>query len=250
MNVLSWSREYFRKHSPPIFTRPLGCQGYLMWLSCKRGSCRLAVLGMPTSLWANLPRHMAQGEISPAFLFHPGADFTSPLPPQLLYVLFHVLCFSIGVEIILILFCLHNVDCYRVTNYSHIFIQTANGRDKAAVGLYDFCLSNYSNYLKNGKEKWIQLLACSKSLMLYAADKLALGKMTIGSHWQQDGYKAERPLAVMCIAESKSRGIFSMAVKWSFSQFRLFCLFSDTNCHRDCCSGNLNFSLPLHIYPQ
>ena len=58
--------------------------------------------------------------------------------------------FFFFVRIILILFCLHNPDCYHLTNYPHIFLQTANGRDKTAAGLCDFCLSNYCNYLKNG----------------------------------------------------------------------------------------------------
>ena len=80
------------------------------------------------------------------------------------------------VRIILILFCLHNPDCYHPTNYSHIFLQTANGRDKTAAGLCDFCLSNYCNYLKNGLKLYGVMnfiLSLQRCLVLRAACKWA-----------------------------------------------------------------------------
>ena len=148
MNVLSWSREYFRKHSPPIFAGPPGCQGYLTWLSSKRerGSCRCAVLVMPAS-WANVPEKTALGEKEDSLVPPSSALY---YPSLWIPSIFKKLSFAFGVQIILILFCLHNPDCYHITNYSHISLQRANERDKTLAGLCDFCLSNYSNYLKNG----------------------------------------------------------------------------------------------------
>lgn len=81
-----------------------------------------------------------------------------------------------GGRIVLILFCLRNPDCYHLTNYSHIFLQTANGRDKAAAGLCDFCLSNYCNYLKNGLKLYgvmNLIMSLQSSLVLHAACKWA-----------------------------------------------------------------------------
>lgn len=80
------------------------------------------------------------------------------------------------VGIILILFCLHNPDCYHLTNYPHIFLQTANGRDKTAAGLCDFCLSNYCNYLKNGLKLYgvmNLIMSLQQCLALHAACKRA-----------------------------------------------------------------------------
>lgn len=131
----------------------------------RSNSCRSAAPGSilpPQRTWGAWPaqRHL------------PGTPFgcccstrSHPMLPKVSLVSFYFKFFS--VKIILILFCLYNPDCYHPTNYSHIFLQTANGRDKTAAGLCDFCLSNYCNYLKNGL-KWYGvmnlIMSCSGAL--------------------------------------------------------------------------------------
>lgn len=96
-----------------------------------------------------------------------------PALPEVSLVSFYFRFF--WVRIILILFCLHNPDCYHPP-ITHIFLQTANGRDKTAAGLCDFCLSNYCNYLKNGLKLYgvmNLIMSLQRCLVLHAACKWA-----------------------------------------------------------------------------
>lgn len=179
MNVLSWSREYCRKLSPPAspaFCGPLSYQGYLTWHSRERGATAAGRL-LPGASHLDGGRG-ERGQHGVAFLTLPLAAAVplTPTPYCLRCHWFRFILVIFWVRIILILFCLHNPDCYHPTNYSHIFLQTANGRDKTAAGLYDFCLSNYCNYLKNGLKLYgvMNLItSLQRCLVLHAACKWA-----------------------------------------------------------------------------
>lgn len=119
MNVLSWSREYCRKLSPPASPAfELPRLPDVTFPGERSDSCRSAGGSREhpacTAAWGVWP-------VQPC---HPPAPFgcchsprSHPTLPKESSVSFYFRVF--WVRIILILFCLHNPDCYHPTNYSH-----------------------------------------------------------------------------------------------------------------------------------
>lgn len=121
MNVLSWSREYCRKLSPPAslaFAGPQSYQGYLTFPGERSNSCRSAAPGSippPRQAWGAWP---ARHRLPRAPFGCCCSPHSHPTLPKVSLVSFYFRFFWVG--IILILFCLHNPDCYHPT-ITHTF---------------------------------------------------------------------------------------------------------------------------------
>lgn len=119
MNVLSWSREYCRKLSPPASPAfELPRLPDVTFPGERSDSCRSASGSREhpacTAAWGVWP---VQPCCAPAPFGCCHSPRSHPTLPKESSVSFYSRVF--WVRIILILFCLHNPDCYHPTNYSH-----------------------------------------------------------------------------------------------------------------------------------